>query len=142
MDVHNKKTRSFNMSQIKGKDTKPEMLVRKFIFANGYRYRLHDKELAGKPDIVLPKFKTVIFVNGCFWHGHEGCKYFVTPKTRSDWWLSKINRTKENDIRNVKTLKREGWKVKVIWGCELSLQKREITLNNILNFIEIGYSGN
>jgi DNA mismatch endonuclease Vsr len=76
-DIHSPATRSYNMSRIKGKDTKPEMMVRKFLFSKGFRYRLHDKKLPGKPDIVLPKYKTVIFVNGCFWHGHEGCKYFV-----------------------------------------------------------------
>jgi len=90
-DVHNKQTRSYNMSQIKGKNTKPEMLVRKFLFANGFRYRLHDIKLPGKPDIVLPKYKSVILVHGCFWHGHEGCKYFVVPKTRTEWWLQKID---------------------------------------------------
>ena len=85
-DVHGKKTRSFNMSQIKGKDTKPEILVRKFLFLKGFRFRLHDKRLPGKPDIVLPKHNTVINVNGCFWHGHTGCRYYVVPKTRTNWW--------------------------------------------------------
>lgn len=80
-DVHDKVTRSYNMSRIKGKDTKPEMLVRKFLFSKGFRYRLHDKRLPGKPDIVLPKYKTVIFINGCLGHGHEGCRDFVVPKT-------------------------------------------------------------
>lgn len=90
-DVHDKQTRSFNMSRIKGKDTKPEMLVRKFLFGKGWRYHLHDKKLSGKPDLVFPKLKTVIFVHGCYWHGHEGCRYFVIPKTRTDWWLDKIS---------------------------------------------------
>ena len=89
-DVHDSPTRSFNMSRIKGKNTKPEMLVRKFLFSKGFRYRLHVKNLPGNPDIVLPKYKTVIFVNGCFWHGHKGCRYFVLPKTRTEWWLQKI----------------------------------------------------
>ena len=102
-DVHNKETRSFNMSRIKGKNTKPEMLVRKFLFANGFRYRLHDTKLPGKPDIVLPKYKTVIFVNGCFWHGHKGCPYFVLPKTRIEWWFQKI---KGNFSSNDKTLRK------------------------------------
>jgi DNA mismatch endonuclease (patch repair protein) len=84
MDVHSKEVRSFNMSQIKGKDTKPEMLVRRFLFSKGVRYRLHDKKLPGKPDMVFPKYKKVIFIHGCFWHGHEGCKYFVVPKTRTE----------------------------------------------------------
>ena len=82
-DVHDKQTRSFNMSQIKGSNTKPEIAVRKFLFANGFRYRVNDKRLPGKPDIVLPKYKTAIFVNGCFWHGHENCKYFELPKIRT-----------------------------------------------------------
>ncbi len=97
-DVHDTKTRSFNMSQIKGKNTKPELLVRKFLFAHGYRYRLHDKKLPGKPDIVLPKYKTVIFVNGCFWHGHQDCKYYVIPETRTEWWKEKIKKNRLNDI--------------------------------------------
>ncbi|MBC7451038.1 MAG: DNA mismatch endonuclease Vsr [Cytophagales bacterium] len=83
-DVHSKEVRSYNMSQIKGKDTKPEMLVRKFLFSKGFRFRLHVKDLPGKPDIVLPKYRTVIFIHGCFWHGHEGCRYFVMPKTRTE----------------------------------------------------------
>ncbi|MBS4058867.1 MAG: DNA mismatch endonuclease Vsr [Bacteroidetes bacterium] len=91
MDVHNPETRSYNMSRIKGKNTLPEMIVRKFLFSKGFRYKLHDKNLPGKPDIVLPKYKTVIFIHGCFWHGHEGCQYFVIPKTRTEWWLNKIN---------------------------------------------------
>jgi DNA mismatch endonuclease (patch repair protein) len=102
-DVHNKETRSFNMSRIKGKNTKPEMLVRKFLFANGFRYRLNDTKLPGKPDIVLPKYKTVIFVNGCFWHGHKGCAYFVLPKTRTEWWFQKI---KGNFSANDETLRK------------------------------------
>lgn len=90
-DVHDKKTRSYNMSKIRGKDTKPEIIVRKFLFGNGFRYKLHDKMLPGKPDLVFPKYKTVVFIHGCFWHGHDGCKYFVVPKTRRKWWLDKKN---------------------------------------------------
>jgi len=99
------------MSQIKGKNTKPELLVRKFLFSKGYRYRLHDKKLPGKPDIILPKYKTVIFVHGCFWHGHKECKYFVVPKTRNEWWLNKINGNVSNDLKKSSDLKKEGWKV-------------------------------
>jgi len=84
-DVHDKKTRSFNMSKIKGKNTKPEILIRQFLHKKGFRFRINYSKLPGKPDIVLPKYKTVIFVNGCFWHGHENCKYFVIPKTKSEW---------------------------------------------------------
>ena len=130
-DVHSKATRSFNMSKIKGKDTKPEMLVRKFLHANGFRYRLHVKDLPGKPDIVLPKYKTVIFVNGCFWHGHKGCKYYVIPKTRTEWWLGKINKTIANDKKAVRALKKEGWKVIEIWECELKLKNSRKTLENL-----------
>lgn len=107
------------MSRIKGKDTKPEMLVRKFLHANGYRYRLHVKDMPGKPDIVLPKYKTVIFIHGCFWHGHKGCKYFVVPKTRTEWWMNKINTNIANDTKAVKALKKEGWKIINLWECEL-----------------------
>ena len=103
-DVHSKEVRSYNMSRIKGKDTKPEMLVRKFLFANGFRYRLHVKTLPGKPDIVLPKFKIVVFVNGCFWHAHEGCIYYVVPKTRTDWWLNKLSINKQKDGENFSKL--------------------------------------
>jgi DNA mismatch endonuclease (patch repair protein) len=132
-DVHDKTTRSYNMSRIRSKDTKPEMLVRKFLFANGFRYRLHVKNLPGKPDIVLPKYKTVIFVNGCFWHGHEKCKYFVIPKTRTEWWLNKIERTKHLDNVNCLKLKLEGWKVFSVFECELKSDKDHNTINRILS---------
>ncbi len=107
------------MSMIKGKDTKPEIVVRKFLFKNGLRYRLNYSKLTGKPDIVLTKQKIAIFVNGCFWHGHEGCKYFVIPKTRTNWWLEKINKTKERDQINYKKLINDNWKVIIVWECEL-----------------------
>jgi DNA mismatch endonuclease (patch repair protein) len=131
-DVHNKKTRSYNMSQIRSKDTKPELLVRKFLFANGFRYKLHDKKLSGKPDIVLPKLRTAVFVHGCFWHGHQNCKYFVIPKTRTEWWLQKINRNKQLDEYNFLKLKHKGWKVFTIFECELKGIKQGKTLNKIL----------
>lgn len=99
MDVHDQKTRSYNMSRVKGKDTKPEEIVRKYLFSQGFRYRKNDKRLPGKPDIVLPKYKTVIFVNGCFWHKHEGCKYFVWPKSNSEFWKEKIE---SNIVRDKK----------------------------------------
>lgn len=117
------------MSQIKSKDTKPELLVRKFLFANGFRYKLHDKKLSGKPDIVLPKLKSVIFVHGCFWHGHENCKYFVVPKTRTDWWLQKIERNKQLDLENLIKLKAEGWTVLTIFECQLKSKSIDDTLN-------------
>lgn len=133
MDVHDKKTRSFNMSRIRSVDTKPEMIVRKFVFSKGFRYKLHDKKLPGKPDIVLPKFKTVVFVHGCFWHGHSGCKYFVIPKTRTSWWRDKIDKNKANDLKNMTRLRQDHWKVITIFECELKSQKRDKTLSKLLD---------
>lgn len=120
------------MSQIKGKDTKPEILVRKFLFANGIRYRLHDKRLPGKPDMVFPKYKKVVFIHGCFWHGHENCKYFVVPKTRTEWWLNKINSNKKKDAESVYALKKQGWKVITIWECELKPKTKDKKLKSII----------
>ena len=130
-DVHSKKQRSYNMSKIKSKNTKPEIKVRKFLHGEGFRYRLHRKDLPGKPDIVLPKYKTVIFVHGCFWHGHENCKYFVIPKTRTDWWLNKINKNIDNDKKAQQLLKENDWKVITIWECELKKEKLETSLNHL-----------
>ena len=135
-DVHDIQTRSFNMSMIKGKNTKPELLVRKFLFKNGYRYRLNYAKLPGKPDIVLPKHQTVIFINGCFWHGHEGCKYYVLPKTRRDWWLKKITKTKKHDKFNSDKLRELGWSVQIIWECELKPISFEKTLNQLLEELQ------
>jgi DNA mismatch endonuclease, patch repair protein len=131
-DVHDSVTRSYNMSRIRNKDTKPEMLVRKFLFANGFRYRLNDKKLPGKPDIVLPKYKTVIFVNGCFWHGHENCKYFKLPATRTEWWKDKIEGNIKNDIKKHALLREAGYKVIVIWECEV---KNKSIFERIINEI-------
>jgi DNA mismatch endonuclease (patch repair protein) len=131
-DVHSKEIRSKNMAAIKGKNTRPEMLVRKFLHANGFRYKLHDKNLPGKPDIVLPRYKTVIFVHGCFWHGHSNCKYYVVPKTRTDWWLNKINGNIANDTKASQALKKIGWKIITIWECNLKPAKVEKTLNALL----------
>ena len=116
------------MSRIKGKDTKPEMIVRKFLHAHGFRYRLHVKDLPGKPDIVLPKYKTVIFVHGCFWHGHEGCRYYVVPKTRTEWWLGKINGNVANDVKKEKALMDAGWRIIRIWECDLKPDKQHEVL--------------
>lgn len=135
-DVHSKETRSYNMSRIKGKDTKPELLVRKFLHKNGFRYRLHVKDLPGKPDIVLPKYKTVIFIHGCFWHGHEGCRFYVVPKTRTEWWLNKINGNTANDTKAESLLQADGWRVIKIWECELKKAMREDTLKNIIKIFK------
>lgn len=122
-DVHEPEVRSYNMSRIKGKDTKPEMKVRKYLHAQGFRYNLHGKYkgqiLPGKPDLVLPKYKTVIFVHGCFWHVHEGCKYFSLPKTRTEWWKDKLYKNKARDEKHQRELEEMGWKVIVIWECEV-----------------------
>lgn len=140
MDIHDKKTRSYNMSRIKGKNTKPEELVRKYLFSQGFRYRKNDKRLPGSPDIVLPKYKTVIFVNGCFWHGHEGCKYFVWPKSNEEFWKNKIEANIARDKIKTKALEELGWKVVVVWECELKTQNKKDALQNIKMHI-IGNKG-
>ncbi len=134
-DTHSKETRSYNMSRIKGKDTKPELVVRKFLFANGFRYRLHAKNLPGKPDIVLPKYKTAIFVNGCFWHGHQNCSYFVLPKTRTEWWMQKITNTQNRDQKAKTELQSLGWRTITIWECELKPKRVEERLNALLSYL-------
>ena len=131
-DTLGKAERSNNMSRIKGKNTKPEMVVRKFLHANGFRYRLHAKDLPGKPDIVIIKHKTVIFVNGCFWHGHTECKYSTVPKTRTEWWENKIAKNITNDEKVVLALKKQGWNIITIWTCDLKRLKMENTLKALL----------
>lgn len=135
-DVHSAEVRSYNMSRIRSKDTKPELRLRKVLFANGFRFRLHDKSLPGKPDIVLKKYKTVILVHGCFWHGHKDCKYFVVPKTRTEWWMNKITGNQRNDLVKKKELKKAGWNVIEVFECELKKDKLEKTVNKIINNIE------
>ena len=136
MDVHDEKTRSYNMSQIKGKNTKPEELVRKYLFAQGFRYRKNDKRFPGSPDIVLPKYKTVIFVNGCFWHKHEGCKYFVWPKNNDNFWKAKILGNSERDKKNYDKLTELGWKVLIVWECELKKAVRDERLSALVSEIK------
>lgn len=135
-DVHSPEQRSYNMSRIRSKDTKPELLIRKFLYAQGYRYRLHVKTLPGKPDIVLTKCRIAIFVHGCFWHGHDNCKFFVVPKTRTEFWLNKIDGNKLRDFKNLSQLKHEGWNVLVIYECDLKQDKQQKTLNRILNKVK------
>ena len=118
-DVHDKETRSYNMSRIKGKNTKPEEIVRKYLFSQGFRYRKNARNLPGSPDIVLPKYRTVIFVNGCFWHGHEGCNYFVWPENNAQFWKEKILANMDRDKRKNSELERSGWHVITIWECQL-----------------------
>lgn len=131
-DKHTPEQRRFNMQQIKGTNTKPEILLRKILFAKGYRYRINSKTLPGKPDVVLKKYGTVIFVNGCFWHGHENCKYYVTPKTRTEFWTDKINGNKKRDKKNIDLLIKDGWKVITVWECELKKDKIEQTVHSLI----------
>lgn len=135
-DVHSKEIRSYNMSMIKGKNTKPEMIVRRYLFSKGFRYRVNVKELQGKPDIVLRKYRTVIFINGCFWHGHEGCKYFVIPKTQTEWWRAKIDKNIARDAEVRDKLRSMGWLTMVVWECQLKPKQREKTLSEIVLLLE------
>ena len=114
--------RSRNMSAIKSKNTKPEIKVRKVLHSMGYRFRLHSKDLPGSPDIVLPKYKTVIFLHGCFWHRHENCKYASTPKTRQEFWNKKFNENINRDKINQENLSSKGWKIIIVWECEIKDQ--------------------
>lgn len=138
-DVFSKEKRSYIMSLVKGKNTKPEMIVRKFLFSKGFRYRVNVKELPGKPDIVLRKYRTVIFINGCFWHGHESCKYFVIPKTRTEWWRAKIDKNIARDAEVRDKLRSMGWWTMVVWECQLKPKQRENTLNEIALLLEKTY---
>ena len=131
MDKCSKETRSYNMSRIRSKNTKPEELVRTYLFAAGFRYRKNDKRLPGNPDIVLPMYRTVVFVNGCFWHYHEGCRYFVWPKTNAEFWAQKISGNVERDKKTYALLQEQGWRVIVVWECELKSGVREETLANL-----------
>lgn len=119
-NVHKALTRSELMARIRSKDTRPELIVRHFLWASGFRYRLHGKKLPGRPDIVLTRYRTVIFVHGCFWHGHEGCKDFRIPNTRREFWEAKIHRNQERDLQNQAKLKALGWNIITVWECEIS----------------------
>ena len=131
-DIKTPEERSLNMAAIKGKDTKPEMIVRKYLFSRGLRYRVNNKRLPGSPDIVLRKYKTVVFVDGCFWHGHEGCKYFRLPKSNVDFWRHKIAMNIARDYANNVDLKLAGWRVIRIWECEIKPKaKREEVLQHL-----------
>lgn len=127
MDDHTPEQRSYNMSRIKRKDTKPEFIVRKYLFSKGLRYRIDDKRFPGHPDLVFPRYKTVVFVNGCFWH-HHNCKFFVWPKSNTEYWIPKIKRNEERDLSNIAQIQLMGWQVLVVWECELKNNKEEILL--------------
>lgn len=130
-DKHTKEVRSYNMSKVRSKDTKPEELVRKYLFSKGLRYRKNDKRYPGHPDIVLPRYKTVIFINGCFWHMHEGCPLFVLPKSNADYWIPKLMKNKERDIKNIDILQSMGWKIIIVWECELKKVDRQQRLEQL-----------
>ncbi len=131
MDKLTTQQRHANMSAIHGKDTKPEIIVRKWLWRHGFRYRLNHPRLPGHPDIVMRKYRTCIFVNGCFWHGHEGCKYYTVPKTNTEFWVNKVKRNQERDHRVALELAKMGWHYITIWECELKPQKRESTLQSL-----------
>ena len=135
-DNHTPEVRSRNMSHIRSTNSKSEEKVRKYLFSKGFRYRKNDKRLPGKPDIVLPKYKTVIFVNGCFWHKHEGCKYFVWPKSNSEFWKEKIESNIVRDKKQYEELKNAGWHVIIVWECELKKKQRMDTLERLVTEIQ------
>ena len=135
MDKHTKEVRSRNMSHIRSTNSKPEEIVRKYLFAQGFRYRKNDKRYPGKPDIILPKYKTAVFINGCFWHKHD-CGRFVWPASNESYWNAKICRNVERDEENIRQLQAKGWKVIVVWECELKKAVREERLVQLLR--EIG----
>lgn len=134
VDTISREHRSWNMSRIRGKDTKPEILLRSLLHRSGYRFRLHDKKLPGRPDIVLPKYHAVVFVNGCYWHRHKGCPKAYSPKSRTDFWEDKFKATVERDKRKAAELKLLGWRVITVWECELENHPDEVlkTINNKL----------
>lgn len=135
-DIKSPEARSYNMSKIRGKDTEPELIVRRFLFKNGFRYRVHDDKLPGKPDIVLKKYRTVIFINGCFWHAHEGCKDFVWPRNNQAFWKKKIEGNVARDQMNYEKLRSQGLKVIICWECQLKNNAvRELTLPSIADEI-------
>lgn len=134
-DVHSKAVRSYNMSRIRGQNTKPEMTLRKLLHAKGFRYRLHAKNLPGKPDIILHKFNTVIFVHGCFWHSHKECRFATIPKSNTDYWIPKLSLNVLKDKSHIEQLHQLGWRVLVIWECELKTDKLKRTLEKTIKFI-------
>lgn len=131
MDILSKEQRHRCMASIRGRNTQPEVIVRKFLFSRGFRYRLNNPRLPGHPDIVLRKYRTCIFVNGCFWHGHEGCKYYVVPKTNTKFWLDKINHNKARDREEQQLLAKLGWHCITVWECELKGGRRNKTMESL-----------
>ncbi|QVM98589.1 DNA mismatch endonuclease Vsr [Pseudomonas sp. SORT22] len=140
VDVVGPATRSRMMAGIKGKDTSPEVLIRKGLHARGFRFRLHAKELPGRPDLIFPRYKVVILVHGCFWHGHT-CRYFKVPKTRPEFWLDKIGKNQARDALQIGLLRKAEWRVLVIWECAVRLMVKEKTstlIDEISDWIKVG----
>lgn len=138
VDKVSKEVRSYNMSRIRSKDTRPEILVRSYLFSKGLRFRKNDKRYHGSPDVVLPKYKTIVFIHGCFWHLHDGCKYAVMPKSNVEFWEKKLYGNRERDERNKKELEELGWRVITVWECELKKDKVEHTLDDLYTQIISG----
>lgn len=136
-DNHSKEVRSKNMSRIRSTNTKPEEIVRRYLHSRGLRYRKNDKRYPGHPDIVLPKYKTCVFVNGCFWHQHPECKYAVLPASNQDYWVPKLKRNAERDAENTRLLERNGWHVITVWECQLKNPARADTLENLFAAIKL-----
>ena len=130
-DNHTPQVRSYNMSRIRSKNTKPEELVRKYLFSLGLRYRKNDKRYPGKPDLVFSKYRTAVFINGCFWHCHEGCSDFVMPTSRVDYWKSKLEGNRQRDAVNIASLEADGWRVIIVWECELKKAVRDKRLERL-----------
>lgn len=135
MDKLTREKRSWNMSRIRGKDTLPEKKMRSLLHRKGYRFRLSEKKLPGRPDIVLPKYRAVIFVNGCFWHRHPNCRFAYTPKSRVDFWKEKFDKTIKRDKENLSHLRKAGWIPIVVWECEIKAKEGDV-LNRISNFLQ------
>lgn len=140
-DIVNKETRSRMMSGIRGKDTRPELLLRRALHARGFRYRLHPKTMRGRPDMVLTKHRVAVFVHGCFWHRHEGCRFASTPATRPEFWAAKFTANIRRDQKVVATLSAEGWRIAIVWECALKKQANvNLTVEQLANWILEGGS--
>ena len=135
MDVHDKKTRSYNMSKIKSKNTRPEILIRKYLFSKGFRFRINDRRYPGTPDIVLKKYNAVIFIHGCFWHGHIGCDKFKIPKTNTAFWVERIDKNRKRDAEVLNYLHATGWRICIIWECAIRGKSQLMKLDKIINKI-------
>ena len=134
-DNHSKEQRSYNMSRIKSTDSSPELAVRKYLFGRGLRYRKNDKRFPGRPDLVFPKYRVIIFINGCFWHMHKNCPSFVMPKSNLDYWTEKLRNNKIRDQLNIQKLEEMGWHVITVWECELKKDVQKVTLEKLYDSI-------